>query len=139
MPNRSGGCACGAIHYEVNADPVVMFNCHCRDCQQASGSAYAAILVVPRAGVDIRGEPRYHRVMGGAGKAVERGFCPTCGSPVMIRLERLPNLLGLQAASLSDPSTFKPTTDAFTGSAQHWDHMSPTTQKFPAGAPSRSK
>jgi hypothetical protein len=40
----SGGCACGAIHYECNADPVVMLNCHCRDCQRASGSAYAAVV-----------------------------------------------------------------------------------------------
>jgi len=42
----SGGCACGAIHYECSADPLRMLNCHCRDCQQASGSAYAAIVVV---------------------------------------------------------------------------------------------
>src|SRR6476620_10739064 len=72
------GCACGAIHYECSADPVRMLNCHCRDCQQASGSAYAAIVVVPKAAVQIRGEPRYHKVVGKAGKAVERGFCPNC-------------------------------------------------------------
>ena len=55
----SGGCACGAIHYDCNADPLIMFNCHCRDCQRASGSAYAAIVVVPKAAVQMRGEPRY--------------------------------------------------------------------------------
>jgi hypothetical protein len=54
----SGGCACGAIHYDCNADPVIMFNCHCRDCQRASGSAYAAIVAVPKAAVQMRGEPR---------------------------------------------------------------------------------
>jgi len=53
-----------------------MLNCHCRDCQQASGSAYAAIVVVPKTAVQIRGEPRYHKVVGKAGKPVERGFCP---------------------------------------------------------------
>jgi hypothetical protein len=83
----SGGCACGAIHYECSADPVIMFNCHCRDCQQASGGAYAAIVVVPKTAVGIRGEPRYHKVVGRAGKAVERGFCPNCGSPVTMKLE----------------------------------------------------
>jgi len=49
----SGGCACGAIHYECSADPVLMLNCHCRDCQQASGSAYAAIVVLPKSAVQI--------------------------------------------------------------------------------------
>jgi hypothetical protein len=29
----SGGCACGAIRYECSAEPIVMGNCHCRDCQ----------------------------------------------------------------------------------------------------------
>jgi hypothetical protein len=80
----SGGCACGAIHYECSADPVVMLNCHCRDCQQASGTAYAAIVVVPKSAVQIRGEPRYHKVVGQVGKAIERGFCPNCGSQVRI-------------------------------------------------------
>ena len=70
----SGGCACGAIHYECNVDPVLMLNCHCRDCQQASGSAYAAVVVVPKAAVQMRGEPRYHRIVGDTGKAVERVF-----------------------------------------------------------------
>ena len=64
----SGGCACGAIHYECNADPVVMLNCHCRDCQRASGSAYAAVVVVPKNAVQMRGEPRYYKVVGKAGK-----------------------------------------------------------------------
>jgi Glutathione-dependent formaldehyde-activating enzyme len=77
----SGGCACGAIHYDCNANPVIMFNCHCRDCQRASGSAYAAIVVVPKAAVQMRGEPRYHKIVGGAGKAMERGFCPTLRQP----------------------------------------------------------
>src|SRR5271169_7134651 len=35
MPQKlSGGCACGAIRYECDADPVIMMNCHCRDCQK---------------------------------------------------------------------------------------------------------
>jgi Glutathione-dependent formaldehyde-activating enzyme len=69
----SGGCACGAIHYECNVDPAIMLNCHCRDCQRASGSAYAAVVVVPKAAVQMRGEPRYHKIVGKAGKAADSG------------------------------------------------------------------
>jgi hypothetical protein len=131
----SGGCVCGAIHYECNADPVVMLNCHCRDCQQANGGAYAAIVAVPKDAVHFRGEPRYHRVVGKAGKTVERGFCPQCGSQVALKLERLPDVIGLQAGSLSDPSIYRPAMDVFTSSAQPWDHMDPTTQKHWEGPP----
>jgi hypothetical protein len=126
----SGGCACGAVHYETNADPVLMLNCHCRDCQQASGSAYAALVVIPKAAVQITGEARYHKSAGQPGKAVERGFCPNCGSPLFVKLERLPDVIALQAASLTDPSVFQPMMDTFTSSAQPWDHMNPNLAKY---------
>jgi hypothetical protein len=129
----SGGCACGAVRYECDVAPVVMLNCHCRDCQRASGSAYAAIAVVPKVAVQMRGEPRYHTVIGDSGKAVERGFCPTCGSPVTARLERLPEIFGLQVGSLDDPSMYRPMMDTYASSAQPWDHMNPEVRKHPKG------
>jgi hypothetical protein len=112
-----------------------MLNCHCRDCQKASGSAYAAIMVVSKSAVQVTGEPRYHKVVGSGGKAVERGFCPTCGSQVLAKLERMPDVLGLQAGSLDDPSRYAPAMDIFTDSAQPWDHMQAGTQKLPQGLP----
>lgn len=129
----TGGCACGAIHYECSAEPIVMLNCHCRDCQRASGSAYAAIVVAPKAAVTIQGEPRYHKTDGQPGKAVERGFCPNCGSPLFVKLERLPDILALQAGSLADPSHFQPKLDSFVSSAQPWDHMDPKLPKHAHG------
>jgi hypothetical protein len=136
MPQKiSGGCACGAIRYEWDADPLIMMNCHCRDCQKASGSAYAAIVVVPKAAIQIRGEPRYHKVVGQSGKATERGFCPSCGSPLTITSERRPDIFGLQAGSLDDPSAYRPMMDVFTSSAQPWDTMDPKLQKHSHGPP----
>ena len=133
MPQKlSGGCACGAVRYETAAEPILMLNCHCRHCQQASGGGYAPTLVVPKASVKFAGEPRYHRRAGDAG-AVERGFCPTCGSPIALILERMPDLIALQAGSLDDPSLFKPAMDIFTASAQSWDYMHPDVPKRPHG------
>ena len=131
----SGGCACGAIQYQCNADPVLMLNCHCRDCQQAGGSAYAAIVAVPKTAVEMRGEPRYHKIVGKGGKAVERGFCPSCGSQLALKLERLPDILGLHAGSLDDPSVYRPAMDVFTSSAQSWDVMDPKLPKHAEGPP----
>jgi hypothetical protein len=71
-------------------------------------------------------------MVGNGGKAVERGFCPNCGSQVTAKLERMPDVLGLQAGSLDDPAGFKPTIDLFT---DPWDHMQPGTQKMPQGFP----
>jgi hypothetical protein len=110
-----------------------MLNCHCRDCQRATGSGCAPIVVVPRDAVEVRGELRYHALVGGSGKLIERGFCPACGSPVAFRLERVPGIVGLLAGSLDDPSLHKPTVDLLTASAQHWDLMAPDTQKLEQG------
>jgi hypothetical protein len=129
----SGGCACGAIRYETEADPVVMLNCHCRDCQRSTGSGHAAVMVVPAAAVTLKGEPRYFKTVGNAGHAVDRGFCAACGSPVTVKLERMPEVLGLHAAGLDDPACYKPAMDIFTDSAHPWDAMNPDTQKMPGG------
>lgn len=133
MTKLSGGCACGAIRYEAGAEPLLMLNCHCRDCQRASGSGFAAIVVLPGDAVKLTGEPRYHAVTGSSGRPVERGFCPACGSPVAVKLGHMPDVFGVHAASLDDPSLFKPAVDLFTASAHAWDHMDPNLPKRPRG------
>lgn len=134
MPSPfSGGCACGAIRYECSADPLITLNCHCRDCQRASGSAYAALLNVPIAAFTLtRGTLKYHRVTGESGNTLDRGFCPECGSPVVIKGQRASSLglIVLWAASLDDPSWFRPVMDIFVVSAQQWDYLNPALRKF---------
>jgi hypothetical protein len=44
---------CGAIRYECSTEPLAMGICHCRDCQRATGSAFAAALMLPRNAVTI--------------------------------------------------------------------------------------
>jgi hypothetical protein len=129
-PRFSGGCSCGAVRYAVDADPILMMNCHCRDCQRATGSAYAAIVIVPRDAVRFEGELRYHKFTGDSGGVVERGFCPACGSRVANKLGRMPEILGLMAGNLDDPGLHKPAMDIFTASAHPWDHLAPDTRKF---------
>lgn len=126
MSKIAGGCACGAIRYQANADPIFMLNCHCRDCQRATGSGFAAIAVFSRDALKVEGVPRYHAVTGESGKKVDRGFCPTCGSPVCTTLEAMPHIFGVHAASLDDPAVFKPAMNTFASSAHPWDHMDPS-------------
>jgi hypothetical protein len=61
----TGGYACGAIRYACTADPLLAVNCHCRDCQRASGSAFAAILRLPAAAFSVtKGAPQFYTVRG---------------------------------------------------------------------------
>ena len=45
--------------------------------------------------------------------------------------EAMPDLMGIMAGSLDDPSWFQTTVDIYTASAQPWDFMNPNLPKFP--------
>ena len=63
-----GGCVCGAIRYECSAEPIEMFQCHCRDCQRASGGPFSCVVVVPAQSFKLpRGSLRYHFTLHAAG------------------------------------------------------------------------
>ncbi|HOU89483.1 MAG TPA: GFA family protein [Polyangiaceae bacterium] len=128
----SDGCACGRVRYVCDAEPSVMFNCHCRDCQYATGGAYAPVLMVPAASLRLLGgEPRYFERAFEDGRVMARGFCPDCGTPVFGKRSVAPELIGIRAGTLDDPSWFEPRMELWTASAQPWDLMDPARPKHP--------
>ena len=46
----TGGCACGAIRYTIDGEPVFMNDCQGRRCQRKSGTGHGSYLPFPRAG-----------------------------------------------------------------------------------------
>lgn len=133
----TGSCMCGAIRYKCSAEPLFMGNCHCRDCQQATGTAFAAAILVPGDAVTITGDVKYYDAMGGSGQILSRGFCPNCGSRLFGK-PSMPDFLGIMAGSLDDPSEFSPTFDFHTASAQPWDYMNPALPKFSKSPPPKA-
>jgi len=132
----TGGCACGAIRYECTALPLRMVNCHCRDCQRASGSAYSATLIIAANSVRLlRGTCHKHPIVAESGNVAQREFCSACGTPLFAASLARPEFLGIKAASLDDPSWFAPEADVWVESAQPWDHMDPDIPKFPRNRP----
>ncbi len=136
----TGGCACGAIRYACSAAPLAMLNCHCRDCQRASGGGSSSVIAVPAAAFTLcKGEPRWWSVKGEAGHAARRGFCPECGSPVLAGSSRMPEVVVLKAATLDDPGWFRPMADIWTASAQPWEPLDPALARFPKDLPPRPR
>ena len=125
----TGGCMCRAIRYECSVEPMMMGNCHCRDCQQATGTAFAAAMLVLRDAVTITGDVKYYDITGDSGSIVSRGFCPHCGSRLFSK-PPIPEFMGIMAGSLDDPSWFQPEADLYTASAQPWDYLNPDLPKF---------
>ena len=130
-----GGCACGAIRYECNEAPVAEFNCHCTDCQQASGGAFVTVaLVREKALTMLSGKPKYHRSHCDAGRWTDRGFCGECGTPLFAKGEIGPGYISIKPGSLDNSSWFHPTIDTWAPSAPQWLAMDagiPKSKKTP--------
>ena len=77
---RTGGCACGAVRYQVTGDPTDVTYCHCSKCRRWHGhvGAYTAIERTGFRLIEQRGL-RWHALS----ETVRRGFCGECGSSLL--------------------------------------------------------
>lgn len=133
----SGGCACGAVRYTSSSEPVYMGNCHCRDCQRATGSAYFAAVVVLNSDFSLdEGELCWFESPADAGHPMRRAFCGDCGSPILLINGANESVRVLYAGSMDDPSWYRPVRDIYVASAQPWDVMHPDLPKVD-GMPGR--
>jgi hypothetical protein len=125
-----GGCACGAVRYEYSGDPVMMGHCQCRACQRESGTGHASHVAVAAGHFKVSGPITYWASKADSGNTVSRGFCSECGSPVASKNAGMPDLTFIRAASLDDPSIFKPSLIVWTATAQSWDRLDPSLPRF---------
>jgi hypothetical protein len=125
-----GGCACGAVRYEIDLAPTLSAQCQCRDCQRATGTGHVNVMLFPDASMRLTGEVKYHEVRGERGNVVRRGFCTSCGSPLTWTFSGNPSLRAIVVGSLDDPSMFAPQMVFFTRSGHAWDRLDPAVPKF---------
>ncbi|KAF2031344.1 S-adenosyl-L-methionine-dependent methyltransferase [Setomelanomma holmii] len=77
----SGGCRCGGVQYESTAAPTGGVTlCHCRACQQLSGSAYIPFIGVPKTAFKFTSSSALKNLK--LSDVAERTFCSSCGTPI---------------------------------------------------------
>ena len=130
MRKVTGGCLCGSVRYSVEAEPIFQVVCHCRSCQKQSGSPFSVDLVVPASAVSVQGKMKTFHETGDSGKAVERRFCPDCGSALLSWGAMMPDALFIKAGTLDDPTWIAPTMEVYCDRAQPWVNLSGERQKF---------
>ncbi|MCD0506088.1 GFA family protein [Bordetella petrii] len=131
----TGGCQCGAVRYEITAEPMTAATCHCRDCQYASGGAPAhALLVAPEALRILQGRAHEHSYMGDSGNTVMRSFCQHCGTPLFGGTQGAGYAI-VKAGSLDDPEQFRARLGLWTESAPSWHHIDTTIPSFGRNSP----
>ena len=117
-----GGCHCGFIAYEGDADPDKAAICHCTDCQQLSGSAFRT--VVPVADKDFRmtgGAPTIYVKTAESGSKRVQAFCPKCGSPIYSTAPENPeDSYNIRVGTIRQRDLLVPRDQVWTRSAQRW-------------------
>ncbi|OYW45601.1 MAG: aldehyde-activating protein [Sphingomonadales bacterium 32-68-7] len=127
---REGGCGCGAVRYRVTGEPIFVNNCHCRLCQQQTGSTSVVNAFFESEQIALlQGTLSDHAVTTGSGGQQTIKRCTNCGTAVWSHYPRLGGLgTGLRVGTLDDPGAWTPDAVIFTDSAMPW-------VAFPEGIP----
>ena len=128
---KTGSCLCGSVSYSFNESSVISaHHCHCKDCQKSTGSGKATIIVVPEAGLEIEGEIKFFTVTGTDGGHVTRGFCESCGSPLISFVEEMQGVKFIKAGSLDDSSWLKINSNFWSSTAREWSPIDENLHSF---------
>jgi hypothetical protein len=130
MANYAGGCRCSAVRYEFSAEPMMMLQCQCQECQHATGSGHGDWVIFPTAAGKIEGKPARFNRPTDSGNGFIQEFCQHCGSPLFGRPSNMKEGIGVLAGSLDDPSIFKPQFVVYTDRGHKWDKLDPAVKTF---------
>ena len=117
----TGGCQCGLLRYEVDAEPMSLYACHCTECQRQSGSAFGMSMLIPREALRfVKGTPRRYERTADSGRVIEGDFCEACGVRPVHYPRANPKAAILKPGTLDDTSWLHPIGHIWTRSAQRW-------------------
>ncbi len=115
-----GGCSCRKVRYRLNAKPLIVHACHCRQCQRVTGSAFVMNGLIEKNEVQLMsGEvskihfPDTHHTA---------YFCPECATYVWSEYKsgRFNDCLFVRIGCLDEPDNFPPDVHIFLESKQPW-------------------
>lgn len=116
-----GGCACGAVRYRLESDPLIVHCCHCLDCQRQTGSAFVLNALIEGDRVTLlSGAPEPVAVPTDSGRPHDIYRCPRCQTAVWSDYGRRPWLRFVRVGTLDDPSALSPGVHIYTRSKQPW-------------------
>lgn len=126
-----GGCPCEAVRFAVNAMPLLVYACHCTECQRWSGSAFSLSMPVAAASFALtRGRPRPWRRTGASGVESSHWFCGDCGGRIYGARDSRPDIIAVRAGTLDDTSWLRPMAHIYLRSAQAWERIPNNAECF---------
>ena len=116
-----GGCACAKVRYRLNAAPMFVHCCHCRDCQRQTGSAFVLNALIETDRIMLLSghlEPIAVPTDSGCPHDIYR--CRVCQTALWSDYGRRPPLRFVRVGTLDDPAALRPDVHIFTRSKVPW-------------------
>jgi hypothetical protein len=135
--NATGGCLCGAVRFKVSGAPIRMAQCHCLDCQRASGTGHMSNAIFNASDVEVTGTTASFVSASDSGNTLTRHFCPTCGGRLFLTSAARPGMIVMAAGAFDDSSWFEPEVVLYTKRRPRWDITTDQVQSF-EGMPTRT-
>ena len=131
-----GGCHCGFITYEAEADPDRTTICHCTDCQILSGSPLRAVVASRYESLSVKGQTKRYIKLAQSGNRRAQVFCPECGTPLWATAPENATAVIIRLGCVTQRAQLIPAVQVWQRSALPWiSHLgaipgSPEQQSF---------
>jgi len=124
-----GSCLCGRVAYQYEGEIEEISMCHCKQCQKAQGSAFAAVAPIQSSAFTItQGKEVLAEFRATPDKV--RVFCQACGSPIYSARDNLPDVKRLRVGTLDTSIRVANKYHAFVSSKASWFSIDDNLSKF---------
>ncbi|WP_422060355.1 GFA family protein [Sphingopyxis sp.] len=131
----TGGCACGAVTYRIDGDPMAVRQCWCRHCQKLStgGPTHNAFFMADAIAVDGTLASNAHAA--DSGNELSWYFCASCGTQLFGASSARPQMRAVRLGSLDQAHELQPTAAIWVQEAPGWVRIDPAMEQHPAQPP----
>ena len=127
-----GGCQCGAVRYRLDAAPLGVYACHCKDCQRFSGTTHTLSMVVNKGDIHLtKGTLVGFDKAAASGRTVRMLGCAACGTKIWNEPLSAPHLIIMKPGTLDDASWARPVGNIWTERALPWAEIDWSHPHFP--------
>ncbi len=117
----TGQCLCGNVTYTLKGEPIRMMQCHCKDCQRATGTGHLNNAFFKEEQFELQGQVKAHEQTAASGNTNIRYFCPECGSRIYNEIAARKGIVGIAVGTADNNEWFEPAGVIFCKDRPSWD------------------
>jgi hypothetical protein len=116
-----GTCLCGQVKFQLTAEPLTYYACHCTDCQRRTGGGMRLVMRVDRTALQVlAGETNLLIFELHSGRQRRSRACPRCDTRLWAEPQGQPRIAMLLPGTLQNFRDFTPVAHIWTASAPPW-------------------